>query len=205
MRMIKSEMLTWEKINLKAEEFRRKYVIPEDLLPVPIENIIEFGLDLEIIPINGLKNRCDIEGFLSYDLKSIVFDNDTFNDPRFENRMRFTLSHEVGHFILHPSIISELKLRDPSQWKDFISEQSTEEISWIERQASQFSGCLLVPENVLRNEITKLKSKINQYKSLTAEYDHGLMTDYVANAIHKVFGVSPSVITNRIRTLRIDL
>ena len=37
--------LKWSSIREKAEEFRKKYVDPIDLVPVPIIEIIEFELD----------------------------------------------------------------------------------------------------------------------------------------------------------------
>jgi hypothetical protein len=62
--------LKWEFIRQKAEEFRRDYVNPIDLVPVPIIEIVEFDLGIQPIPKAGLKRDVDIDGFLTRDLKN---------------------------------------------------------------------------------------------------------------------------------------
>jgi len=68
MRPIKPDRLRFETIREKAEDFRKEHVKPNDLIPVPIEKIIEFNLNLNIIPEFGLKQEADIEGVLLSDL-----------------------------------------------------------------------------------------------------------------------------------------
>ncbi|MCK4272702.1 hypothetical protein KAX22_08635, partial [bacterium] len=50
----KPRKLLWEEIREKAEEFRRKYVNPPNLIPVPIEEILEFDLGIIPWPKKGL-------------------------------------------------------------------------------------------------------------------------------------------------------
>jgi hypothetical protein len=54
--MIKPGFLKWNEIRSIAEDFRKKYVDPPSLVPVPIEEIIEFKLGLEIRPLNSLRS-----------------------------------------------------------------------------------------------------------------------------------------------------
>ena len=47
-----------------ATEFLRKHN-PEDKIPVPIEEIAEISLGLDIIPIPGLQRAFEVEGSLT--------------------------------------------------------------------------------------------------------------------------------------------
>ena len=65
--------LLLEKINERAESFLESYH-SSDEIPIPIEEIIEFKLKMDIIPIPGLKealrrDNLDIDGFISTDFK----------------------------------------------------------------------------------------------------------------------------------------
>ena len=44
MKEFKPRRLSWENIREKAEEFRSKYVKPTELIPVPIDEIVEIDL-----------------------------------------------------------------------------------------------------------------------------------------------------------------
>lgn len=60
---LEAPRLKWEFIRQKAEEFRRDYVNPIELAPVPIIEIVEFELGIQPIPKAGLKRGIDIDGF----------------------------------------------------------------------------------------------------------------------------------------------
>ncbi len=49
--------------------------------------------------------------FFSKDLNNIIIDHDFYMDQRFENRLRFTYAHEVGHLILHKDEIQQCQFR----------------------------------------------------------------------------------------------
>ena len=60
-------------IRESALEFLKRYH-PDDTIPVPIEDIIEFDLRLNIIPIPNLQRLYSIDGALSQDLSQIYID-----------------------------------------------------------------------------------------------------------------------------------
>lgn len=97
---LETPKLKWEFIRQKAEEFRRNYVKPIDLVPIPIIEIVEFELGIQPIPKAGLKRCIDIDGFLTRDLKNICVDLDVYEDERQINRLRFTYAHEIGHMYI---------------------------------------------------------------------------------------------------------
>ncbi len=99
MAAIKPRKLKWDEIREQAEDFRQKFVHPADLVPVPIEEIIEFDLQLNIWPIENLLQTIDIDGFLSQDLQTIFVDKTIYMDSRYNRRLRFTYAHEIGHLV----------------------------------------------------------------------------------------------------------
>ena len=108
--------LKWQFIRQKAEKFRRNYVKPIDLVPVPIIEIVELELGIQPIPKAGLKRRIDIDGFLTNNLKYICVDLDVYMDERQINRLRFIYAHEIGHLILHKNEIRQCDFRTPDDW-----------------------------------------------------------------------------------------
>jgi len=73
---------------------------PTRVIPVPIEEIAEFKLGVNIIPIPNLQKTFEVEGFISSDLQNIYVDQFILYER--PTRYRFTLAHEIGHIFLHP-------------------------------------------------------------------------------------------------------
>jgi hypothetical protein len=91
------EYLRYEIITQKAEEFLSRYH-PSVTIPIPIEEIAEFKLEVDIVPIPNLRRDFETDGFTSTDLKQIYVDEHLFSE--FPARYRFTLAHEVAHIVL---------------------------------------------------------------------------------------------------------
>lgn len=99
-----------------VHSFREKYW-PENTLPVDMEKIVEQRLRLSIEPIHSLLDDLDVDAFLKLDLSGIVVDYDCFMQERFQNRIRFSFAHEVGHFVLHKDIYEKIPFTSPEEWK----------------------------------------------------------------------------------------
>jgi len=196
--------LNWNLIRQKAEEFRSNFVNPVDRIPVPIIEIVELALNIEPIPIRGLMERIDIDGFLTKDLKHICVDNDIYMDPRRENRLRFTFAHEVGHLILHEKEIKQTDFRTPEDWIYFHQDFLKEDLGWFESQAKEFGGRLLVPKERLIEEIKKLEDKIKEFKSLAGNEKESLI-EAISGVICNKFEVSRDVIQRRIRIEKLKI
>ena len=196
---LRHSFLRWNDIREQAEQFRRRYVLPPDRIPVPIIDIVELELALEVIPIPDLMRKIDIDGFLSKDLSTIYIDHNIYTDPRQENRLRFTFAHEVGHLILHQEEIARCDCRTEEDWIHFREDMSEEELFWFEQQAYEFAGRLLVPPTVLIGELESLREKINLYRSDSEDADEELLIQSVARLVCDKFRVSDQVIAKRIR------
>ncbi len=91
MSTIKPRRMQWEEIREKAEEFRKKIVHPGDKTPIPIEEILEFDLNITPWPVDGLLEKIDIDGFLSNDLKTLFVDKRIYMDFPILSKIAFHL------------------------------------------------------------------------------------------------------------------
>ena len=139
---IEIPFFSYEEIRNRADNFLRQYH-PSREIPVPIEEIIEFQMNIDIFPIQGLHTILDIDGFTISDLSTIYVDDFVYKSR--PGRYRFTLAHEVGHIILHKEIYSKANFQNIKEWKDFINSISDKHRSWLEYHVYTFGGLVLVP------------------------------------------------------------
>jgi Zn-dependent peptidase ImmA (M78 family) len=102
----------------------------------------QLGLEYELRErIDGEEGIQGIEaaGFLDRSHKLIAIST-RFTYPT----QRFTAAHEIGHYLLHPSIGARIVHRDRQ-----IFEMNTQRRSQTEKEADYFAACLLVPLKLL--------------------------------------------------------
>ena len=116
---------------------------PDKSIPVDIERIIE-DAGLEIIPEHWLLKEHDIDATLLSDFNSIIVDAESYEKDSLLNRVRFSLAHEFGHYILHKDFFEQNRM-DPNK-ETLIYNLSDYEYRVLEYQANLFAGFLLIPE-----------------------------------------------------------
>jgi Zn-dependent peptidase ImmA (M78 family) len=146
-----------DQINSDAESFLDNYHHSMSI-PVPIEEIIDLQLQIDIVPIPGLKDTfekagLDIDAFISSDFKSITVDK--YVQEKVNTRYRFTLAHEIGHRFLHGYLYTQFKFNTIDGWIDTINNMPLYEIEVVEGQANEFAGLVLVPRRILKDEFKK--------------------------------------------------
>jgi Zn-dependent peptidase ImmA (M78 family) len=149
-------------------------------LPIPIKQIAkERG-----IQIKPYKFDDDVSGLLLLQNGNAIIGYDPLESSV---RQRFTIAHEFGHFILHSKVsglfvdkIFKVHFRD--------SESSTGE-NKKEKEANAFAAAILMPRNLLVNEINK------------SDYD--LADDSFLKELAKKFNVSTQAMSFRISNLRL--
>ena len=107
----------YDHIKKIASDFLRKYH-SKDTFPTPIEEIIEFKFNIDIIPIPGLHEILEADGFISADLSSISVDEYVYKHRH--GRYRFTLAHETGHAVMHEAVYRHRGFNTTGDWKDFM-------------------------------------------------------------------------------------
>lgn len=180
---IKIPFINREKIKRKADLFREKFW--DDSVPVDIEKIIDIKLEIDIIPLPNLG-----DAFISSDWKSIYVDRNKYLNG-IQNRLRFSLAHEIGHFILHKDIYNSFKITSLEKFYQFIDKIPGEQYGFLETQANIFANFLLVPRNKL---IIEKKKKLKDLEKAVSNIDKELLHSYLAEPISKTFGVSSKVV-----------
>ncbi|MCX7723230.1 MAG: ImmA/IrrE family metallo-endopeptidase [Verrucomicrobiae bacterium] len=163
-------------------------------------DLAEFDLGLDLVPVSGLREQLDIEALLMGDLKSILVDKHVFMSTRLEYRLRFSVAHEIGHLVLHRDIYAGICHATPDEWFNYISAIPDVEYGWVEWQAYEFAGRLLVPPQALRDAFQAAldAARAAGYSERLLANDSAI--DYIATRIGPTFGVSAEVIARRLRS-----
>lgn len=182
-------------LNLKLEDVVNaanhflKTFHPSFDLPIPIEEIVEHKMDIAIFAVPGIKSLIGVDAFISSDFSQITVDEDCF--VRFPERTRFSIAHEVGHLILHKEWYEKY---GPKTFEDYLSshDKTDEQIyKFTEIQAQTFAGLVLVPTDLLFNELKKRLGRIPSMES--PEVLAPAVTD-----LPEIFRVSDAVILRRL-------
>ncbi len=187
-------IFSYEDIRKYADAFLKQYH-PTSGIPVPIEEIAEFQIGLDIVPIPGLLRAFDVDGFTSSDLSHIYVDEFIYSNR--PGRYRFTLAHEVGHLILHKEIYLQATFHTIKEWKDFINSISEKDHGWLEYQAYSFGGLVLVPHEHLV-KLTKLCVNHIKKEDISLQENWDFAWDMIAAQLAKEFEVSTQVVEKRI-------
>ena len=179
--------LSHAEIRRRADEFRQQYW--GDTIPVDVELIVERNLFLLIIPVPNLRSQADTEAYLSGDLKEIVYD-----PARPDVRIRFSIAHEIGHYVLHRNLIAKLRTSSYEAWKEM--QQELPEALWsrAEFQAREFAGRLLVPPSLLIQELKVLNPLIEQARKIVPDLEESVIKELLSPKLAKRFRVSDDVI-----------
>ncbi len=170
-------------------------------IPVPIEEIVEFDLLRDIVPIPGLQGVIEVEDCLSHDLQTIYVDE--YVQRRVLNRYRFTLAHEVGHLVLHHDFYKALpRFSTVHEWKRLVNEIPVNDNRRLDIQANEFAGLVLVPSAPLEVEVKKaLRSVLAHRDSLQENQpDMDYVWTVVIEEVAHRFGVATEPIRIRLES-----
>ena len=194
---LKTIFKSTEQINSAAESFLKRYW-PSKKLPIQIEEIIEFQLNIDIIPIQGLKDcfkklGLDIDAFISSNFETITVDQSM--QERIATRYRFSLAHEIGHMLLHEYLYFQFRFNNINEWCKIIREIPLEDRGRVEWQADEFAGRLLVPSLPLKENY---QVALREAKKYVKKSEKELLIDMaIRYFLAPKFEVSNSVIRIR--------
>ena len=150
-------------------------------------------MKINVIPIPGFLKLTNIDALITTDWKSIYIDEEEYLDERFHNRLRFSLAHEIGHFILHKKIYTNFNIKNLEDYYKLNEDIPQKQYSYLETQANKFANYLLVSRKVLIVERRKeLKKKGSP--ALFKNIDIKTLNSYCAIPLSKIFKVSDEVV-----------
>lgn len=180
-----------------ATQTRDKYWGSE--IPVDIEKVL-MKLNIKVIPMPDLKKLAGIDSFITSDWKSIYVDNEAYLDDHKYKRVRFSMAHELGHFLLHKTIYEALKIDSLKDYYSFCLNAPAPQYGYLETQANNFAGCFLVPQLILRESKDKLLSKLKKQLAVHGLEDFDL-TEYIIEPLAEQFNVSTTPIRIALQSL----
>lgn len=189
------EHLSNDDIRLKAEQFLSRYH-PAGNIPIPIEDIVDLQLKIDIVSLPGMRRSSDVDAFISRDMTAIYIDEHVYQSV--ETRFRFSLAHEIAHAILHQKVFSNLEYDDLQSWRRVYQQIPEEEYHWLEIQANAFAGFVLVPSDRLPRRFEALIDKASQ-KGFSFERASEGARRMLASRLADEFAVSTTVMEIRIK------
>lgn len=149
--------------------------------PISLEQIC----DAVNIYVNLLNGDFDISGKISKNTTDGNYQIDV-NAYDIPTRIRFTVAHELGHFVRHKSLLDEKgEILERKNISLYSPEQRTKEI-----EANQFAAELLMPEFYF----------LQKYELLSKQYS----TDDLIDKLADYFWVSKTAINYRMLSLGIN-
>jgi Zn-dependent peptidase ImmA (M78 family) len=136
------------------------------------------------VPIKAVEMPEDISGMLQRDSgRGTIF----VNKAHHENRQRFTIAHELGHYFLNHT--TGVHVDKVALFRDTESSKAT---SQIEMDANRFAAELLMPEQLVRSQLRQATSK-------------GKNEDDIISEMAGLFKVSIAAMSFRLQNLGIRI
>ena len=186
-------ILSYDNLRSIATRFLNEHH-PKGGLPIPIERIVEYELNIDISPEMSIQYVCDIDAFINPKCTTIYVDSEVYMSPN-ANRFRFSLAHEVAHYVLHRNVMSQLNFATMAEWKSVHASIPKEQHEWLEWQAHSLGGLILVPEASLAAEFAKATRIVEAENTLANDKD--VMKYAVEGHLAEAFSISREIIQRR--------
>jgi len=148
-------------IERKVQEFCRHYGIDRTVVPLDVEVIVEADLKLQLEPEKGVARACGADALLLSNRQTIIVDYDRFMKDSFQNRLRFTIAHEIGHYVLHEEVYQSITFASVEEWAEFFDSIPQDSYRWLEWQCDEFAGRLLIEGGLLKAQFEAAKKKLS--------------------------------------------
>lgn len=140
--------ITPKEIESYAQQARSFWKVPDGPLGnlqflLEKNGLIVTGFDTEAKKIDAFSERIEVDGQGLY-----IIAVDQGNQP--EGRIRFDLSHELGHILMHP-------------WSENLEEISKEEFKKREDQANAFASAFLLPASSFTPAVSVYPTDLQYY------------------------------------------
>lgn len=142
----------------RAENAARRLLQQHNIVspPVPVDELVrQLGVQLVYHEFED-----DVSGLLIQEDDSSII---AANVKHHENRQRFTLAHELAHFVLHKSeaivFVDNLSVH-------FRSGASSKRADLREAEANHFAACLLMPSTFLKQDLSHTQIDVSDEEAV---------------------------------------
>lgn len=151
-------------------------------LPTPLEKIAE-AKGLSILRDKTFEDS--VSGIFVPQKMTIIV-----NPGHPEVRQRFTIAHEIGHFLLHfdkehPEVIVD------ERFAFYRNKKTSDGLDEKEKEANRFAAELLMPEDILRKKVQT--------------YGVDLFDDFAISSLASTFNVSEQAMTLKLQSLDLGI
>jgi len=161
--------------------------------PIPIEEIAEFQLDIKVYPSGDLYPQHGIEGFINSNFNVLTIDQKIYEEKANRSRRRSTFAHEVAHIILHRDIFEGHDFNSKDEYLEFVDAIGERNIRLIEQQAYIFAGHVLVPSNLLDEQLGDAIKKAGGLSNMSLQD-----LTFIMEELKRSFQVSGEFLRHRI-------
>jgi Zn-dependent peptidase ImmA (M78 family) len=153
--------------------------------PVNVDELAEkMGINVNYQPLD--------DGFSAFLLIKDGNATAFVNDEHHPNRQRFSLAHEIGHYVLHHKVgtKNDIFLDKNLSFYTRKDQTSSDQVNQrIEREANAFAAALLMPEKLIKKYIAK--------------HDLDVTDEFDISRIAIAFGVSEQALQIRLNVLKL--
>jgi hypothetical protein len=194
----RAKYLSNEQIWSQVEEFRESDAVIEYVdLPIDTFNVADLGLHFDIVPLPEMQELLGQPSAIVCSKRILYIDSQAFEKAERDAEwippfLRFSMAHEIGHYIMHSQHWDQLGIETLDQYIGWFGHATNRMKDSLEYQADEFAGRFLVPVDKL---IEEYDACVNSAPSI---HDLEDPADVIAEKIKGRFGVSASVIRKRI-------
>ena len=167
----------------EIEETAKQLLVESDAyrIPVPVDMVAyRLGLLTEAAVLDD-----NTSGILLVDNNRGAIG---YNSTHAPTRQRFTIAHEIGHFVLHVKGKDKQRRLFIDKYRVFFRDgQSSGGVDREEIEANSFGAALLMPKQLVLDELLKV--------------DFDIDDDDLPSVLAKRFNVSPIAMSNRLNSL----
>lgn len=173
-------MISKSSVEVKTKELLNKCSITD--APIPVEQVAKkLGVEIRFSPLDE-----ELSGMIFIKDGQAIIGVNSMHHP---NRQRFTIAHELGHFILHKKHITS-EIHVDKQFRVLMRDgKSATGTELIEIEANRFAASLLMPADLVAKALDEREFDIDDETPLME--------------LAKQFKVSKQTMEYRIRNLGI--
>jgi Zn-dependent peptidase ImmA (M78 family) len=185
----------------KVEAFRREHLVGSlQHLPVDVFSLVELRLGLDVIPFDDLFAKYDSDAAITQDFTGIYVDTEAYvfweKGPVWkQNRLRFSVAHELGHYILHREAATRARFDSFDDFARWTRSHGGQKYN-LEQAANEFAGRLLVPVERLQQFHDEFAVQFDVKLPHWRSYE-GVRSAF-ADSVAAKFGVNAQVIEVRL-------